>query len=363
MPPPPHVVDHLMAMGSMSAEDGRDVAHAELPNSGNEPGFCGPMPGWKPWMWQAPRMWHSVVQLPDLHRNATKIRAENRKLIIEELKESEASSSEEEVIPTARQTMDLPKRLILRTLRTSWIGPHRLMMFGLKRPMEGKKLSEVDKKDEACWYRFIPLPGFWGAQISAKVKDNKVKITAVKASNDEAGNYDRMEAVRIVDLPEDLRLRTLRVARLGPMRICLFALRKKEKAEAEEDAESVVQESVKEAEALDKVDIMDEVQEDEDTDEEWIKTGESSTPDFEMEIDVQGFSPEDISIKLKKRTLQISAHRKDGEQEDSFNKSIPVPDDVLLDTLKCALKEGKIRVRGQRVTTKDDGERALTIEM
>lgn len=373
--PPPHVIARFMKMWgakqedqplSDDGEDGNQVQKAEKPDCPEGEGhgrLWGPKHCWKKWFGKEPEVWFKVVHLPELHKNASKVHVEELKLVVEEVKESETSSSEEETSPSVSQSVDLPKRLILRTLRTSWLGPHRLMMFGLKKPKETPAEEEAEEKNPGCWFKFIPLPGFHGGQISAKIKDGKVKIRAIKmTTNEESGDFDRMESTRVVELPDNIRTKTLRLARMGPMRLCLFALKKKDKKAPEEEVVLEEQEVEKVAEEMEKVQ-MHESSDGSSDEEDWIK---APVEDFNMEVDVQGFAPEDITVKMKKGTIHVSALQMDESGENRLERRINLPADIDLDTLKCTVnaEEGLLKISGRhQFKSKEEPERALKIEI
>ncbi|ELU16795.1 hypothetical protein CAPTEDRAFT_205261 [Capitella teleta] len=133
-----------------------------------------------------------------------------------------------------QQGIDLPTRIITKTLHTTWLGPHRLLAFGLKKLKQDAKKEETGKEqdDVGCWFHSVQIPGVHQAQLNVDVVDGKVVFHAFNEShNEETGDLDRMEAKRTIAMPENIRKRTMCLARMGPMRLCLFALRKKKEQE------------------------------------------------------------------------------------------------------------------------------------
>merc|ERR1711976_643090 len=137
----------------------------------------------------------------------------------------------------------------------------------------------------------------------------------------------------MVDLPDDIRHKTLRLTKMGPMKLCLFALKKKEKKDEQpEDKTPEFKEEVVEAAEAFEEQLHIEHSDDSEEEEEWVKPEE-----FLVEVDVRGFQPQNINIKLKKGVLHVDAHQKDEDGVNKMRKKIVLPDDLDLDSLKSSV--------------------------
>ena len=352
--PPPHVMAHLFKECFEEAEDKPrkdEVKRAEKPTGADDVG-CQGKPGmcWKQWMQSGmkPEIWFRVLHLTNVNREEAQVSVVDQKLTVQGVSNDDSSSSEGE---QSEHSIDLPKSLMGRTLRTSWLGPHRLLAFGLKKPKQkdesAAETEEEAQKEVGCWFHPLPLPGYHQAQISVKVEEGKVTVHATKESyNEETGDSDHMEAKRIVVLPDDIRLRSLRWARMGPMRLCLFALRKKKQEKDEEEPERKSEEEKISEEKVVKEDDTGVEEEEASAEEcEWVKLKPS---EFMVEVDVHGFQPDELSVRRKKKVVVVSAKHQDEEGERSLRKTVALPADVLVESVRCSLNEDLLKVTAQR---------------
>ncbi|ELU15999.1 hypothetical protein CAPTEDRAFT_221962 [Capitella teleta] len=320
--PPAHVMAHFMKMRSedpsneqsKNATDG--VRKAEKPGGADEDRCPHPGMYWKQWMQmgRGPEVWFKVANLQNVNQEGAQIHVAGHKLIIQGGRNDDSSSSDEE---QQQHSIDLPKRIITRTLRTSWLGAHRLLIFALKKPKQNteKECATSAKQQDNidCWFHSLQLPGFHQAQINVNVVDGNVVLHAFKEShNEETGDSDRMEATRIIALPEDIRKRSLRWARMGPMRLCLFALCKTKEQEV------------------------------------------TGVAEFSTEVDVRGFQSEDLSVSRKKNAVIVNAKRREEDGERSLRKTIFLPEEVHVESIRCSLSGDLLKITAQRSLTPVD---------
>lgn len=86
---------------------------------------------------------------------------------------------------------------------------------------------------------------------------------------------------------------------------------------------------------------------------------------FEITLEVAGYSPDEISVRVNNYQLIIHGERKDEKQHDAIGKSVhheqftrkfDLPDDVSPDTLSSRFSKSKIIVVAPRKIKKDDGD-------
>ncbi|ELU10452.1 hypothetical protein CAPTEDRAFT_226531 [Capitella teleta] len=352
--PPAHVMAHFMKMCSedlrneQNKDDKDGVRKAEKPNGTDEAGCPHPGMYWKQWMQmgRGPEVWFRVANLQNVNQEGAQVHVADHKLIVQGGRNDDSSSSDEEQL---QHSIDLPKRIITRTLRTSWLGAHRLLMFALKKPKQNAEKEDAtsakQQDDVDCWFHSLQLPGFHQAQINVNVVDGKVVLHAFKEShNEETGDSDRMEATRTIALPEDIRKRTLRWARMGPMRLCLFALRKKKEQEVTGDEEDKDNEHIEMKEDVEEAGKpLGEV--------EWVKLEAS---EFSTEVDVRGFQSEDLSVSRKKNAVIVNAKRREEDGERSLRKTILLPEDVHVKSIRCSLSGDLLKITAHRSLTPVD---------
>ncbi|ELU01095.1 hypothetical protein CAPTEDRAFT_219683 [Capitella teleta] len=350
--PPAHVMAHFMEMssGNYGSEQRQDanggVKKAEKPIGADEAGSARPGMCWKQWMQagQGPEVWFRVVKLPNVNQEGAQVKVVGQKLVVQAGPNDDSSSSDEGS-ERQQQSIDLPTRIITRTLRTTWLGPHRLLAFGLKKLKQDAEKEETSKEqdDVGCWFHSVQIPGVHQAQLNVDVVDGKIVFHAFKEShNEETGDLDRMEAKRTIAMPEDIRKRTLRWARMGPMRLCLFALRKKKEQEVMREERDQENEDIemKEHEA--------EIGNSQAEDVEWV---ELKAADFSTEVDVRGFQYEDLSVSREKNAVIVNAKRREEDGERSLRKTILLPDDIRVESIRCSLDENLLRITAQRSLT------------
>ncbi|ELT89540.1 hypothetical protein CAPTEDRAFT_201355 [Capitella teleta] len=291
---------------------------------------------WKKWMQmgRGPEVWFKVANLQNVNQEGAKVNVAGHTLIVQGSRNDDSSSSDEEQL---QHSIDLPKEIITRTLRTSWLGSHRLLMFALKKAKQNAENEDATsaKHQDDCWFHSLQLPGFHQAQIKVNVVDDKVIVHALKEShNEDTGDGDRMEASRSVALPDDIRKRSLRWARIGPKRLCLFALSKKqrEKRTMNEDEDKQNEES----------EFKEVVKSEEE--EGWVQLKE----DFSAEIDVRGFKAEDLKVIRKKNAVIVNAAHHDEVGVRSLCRTILLPDDVCVESTRCSMNEDQLKVTAQR---------------
>ncbi|ELT95868.1 hypothetical protein CAPTEDRAFT_200065 [Capitella teleta] len=168
------------------------------------------------------------------------------------------------------------------------------------------------------------------------------KSSFTSSHNEEtAVDSDLMEANWSIALPEDIRKRTLRWARMGPMRLCLFSLRKKKEQEVtgvEEDSDNKNVENQKDKADADKPQF----------EMEWVKVDGS---EFATEVGVRSFQSEDLSVSRKKNAVIVNAKRREEDGKRSLRKTIFLPEDVRVESIRCSLSGDLLKITTQRSLT------------
>ena len=117
-------------------------------------------------------------------------------------------------------SVDIPPWSCNESLRTSWLGPQRLLAFAVKRGAM-KKAEDAEKcpspgKKQGYWSKMVFLPGYQPENVATQIKDGEVTLHAVKTTGDESSGVDKHETIRVFSLPQDVRKKTLRITWLGP---------------------------------------------------------------------------------------------------------------------------------------------------
>ena len=77
----------------------------------------------------------------------------------------------------------------------------------------------------------------------------------------------------------------------------------------------------------------------------------TETEAYDVEIPVSGFTPDDIKVKVDDNQLTIEATHimedESGLRMNSFHKSFSLPNTVNINSLKCSVKNDKLRVESQ----------------
>ena len=90
-----------------------------------------------------------------------------------------------------------------------------------------------------------------------------------------------------------------------------------------------------------------------------------STKDFKVALDLRGFTPEELSVKIVGNTLRVEAkHESEADGSHflkSYNREILLPEDVDLDALKSSLNaDGLLNLTAPRRRVE---ERAIPIDV
>jgi len=370
---------------------------------------CFPGPFWQRFGGK-PDCWIHVVQLKSgVKKDSAKVTVEDRVLTVRAPHKDQKAGDDGES-GELNYTLTIPDDVMVRSLRTTWLGPRRLMVFALRRrsgpPKEKpetdtkKEMPEIEEgpcKGMRPWFKMVFLPGFKADHVTTLMKDGEVKVHALKEEGDDKTGYDSHEVTRVFALPDDIKEKTVRLAMLGahgPTRVCVFGLRRRQQGkkaaagknkrqednpetsdcELENDnqesdtvqvseqplllqktGEQVLLQSAVHEEVNNTTDDDDDNDDDdddkseadesdEDDDEEWVKptvTQSVAPQPFSVELDVSKYSPDEVSVKLRNRTLQVSARHQDEEEEHQFQRRYNIGEGVDVSKLSCSLNAEK----------------------
>ena len=247
------------------------------------------------------------------------------------------------------------------------------------------------KEQPRTWRHVLGLTNYRKEDIEIETKDNIVYVCAKRTVGDEE-NCDMYETKRRVALPEDVNAEKIKLEfRNGRLQL-EAPYKMKETDVKNEDADEkcdctcscVEQDHESDGEKLDSDGKENNETEGEESDRSAGREGTEADMEldkttvtsastsqltevaddgmYNVQMSLSSFNPDDIKVTCQKNSVKVQAntehkHEDGGRMSRSFCREMTLPDDVVVDQLKCVMSEdGSLRItapRNRENTVKD----------